>query len=361
MSPSSTAFLRHAERNLLQVLRALVWWYYGEASQIWVHNMRAMTFRDGFPCVDRQLSLIDARLRLGFPSVTSLGELLEMGRRFERSEPRDGIYALLGMVRKDLPAASGRIDYKIPVGRVLEIYTRHVLAERGESYGGMTILLKVSHRKGDIDAREMASWAFRADRAWVRTQDPTDFNDDHDASKGLTLRSEVVLSRYTPSVLTLDGIAVGTTADTISPPTSEDVRDWVCWLRDACIWCERKTSEGPFINDLVRVLAQILCDTAYSGVRTRLKFSHDEALSQTTVLIERCRSWTGSTDPAEDMLSQQHVIESALSPWSYQALDRVRHRRLFKSRDDRLGLGPGVMQTGDIVDICSLGLLSYTG
>jgi hypothetical protein len=352
MSPSSIALIGRAERQLLQVLRALAWWNYGGASRIWLPNMRATAFTDGFSCVDRQLALIDARLHLRHPSVRSLGALLEIGQRFERSEPRDGIYALLGMVHKELPAASIHIDYSIPLGRLLEILTRHVLAEREPGYyGGLNVLLRVTHRKGDINARETASWAFRADRAWLSTQDPADFMNIYNASKGLAVRSEVTDSRCAPSALILEGFAVGFTIDTILPLWEQNVRDWICWLRDACRWFERKTRDDHGKIDSVRVLAQVLCDIAYPGVSPEYDFSHDEALSQGIVVIDQCRSWAGSTNIMDDVVGQEHIVESALSSFSYQLLGRVQHRRLFVTRDKRLGLGPKVMQTGDIVAI----------
>jgi hypothetical protein len=73
-----------------------------------------------------------AKSRLGDAKMTLL-DLLVTGRRFKASEPRDKVYAFLG-IYEDVRGEKSPIpiDYALPVSEVFKKTTIHILQEAGD-------------------------------------------------------------------------------------------------------------------------------------------------------------------------------------------------------------------------------------
>ncbi|KAH8726435.1 heterokaryon incompatibility protein-domain-containing protein, partial [Phaeosphaeriaceae sp. PMI808] len=157
LASSSTCHWGELEFELLDALRAAKWLDYKASSLPF-----SLVITNGLRCASLMWAFID-------PLITQLGEgmmaaLLNLPLDFEKTEPRDGVFAILGLLGtklldRGLPTLL-EVDYDKPLPEVLQDATRYALYENRSL---MTLYLIQRPVKQEIVPRDFSLWTVRAD------------------------------------------------------------------------------------------------------------------------------------------------------------------------------------------------------
>ena len=273
LAPKNTVLLGPIQLDLLVVLRGVVWWAYhpGRPSlsqqaaaslrclyQIFNfvdHKLGSLTLREPkLQKTKRPITIETAHSPHGQPR--GIRNLLLTAMDFEKTEGRDGVYAMLGMMAVEVPGTLTP-DYARSLPEVLQTATRYAIVEAR----GLTILNHVEHRLDDLECGSVASWALRVDRqsdraggchlfsnthrAYSTPQDPpiqgwkdirVFLNYDTGQEEGEFVRSLADASK--PNVLRVRGYLVEAVYKATRSCTREEYdhqgdREYLPWLKEA--------------------------------------------------------------------------------------------------------------------------------
>ena len=271
----------------------------------------------------------------------SFQHLLVLAQNFQKTEPKDGIFATLGMLSEEI--CSLRPDYTKSLGSIMQDATRHVLSQNNN----LGLLRFVNHRS-DLEVGKMPSWVRRADWQYSTETDPRPLKDLFCAANGLAAPSKLRRKPQDPSTLVIEGLLVDRVS-AMTPlcalSTFQDLRKFEAWLLDGLRIIKKATANDLPRSRLIAIASAITAERASSGARaTRSGLEaaarYLECLLETDYLLEAfCETYTRERLEAHGAMRQ--LCE----------LGDVRNRRLFVTATNKPGLGPFVMQEGDVVAI----------
>ncbi|KAK4888832.1 hypothetical protein LTR27_012293 [Elasticomyces elasticus] len=248
MAPRSIALLGPLQLDLYDMLRALVWWAYHSTT---IHSEIA----PGNRCAYAIYFHVSQR---GYAGAPSLEVLLTSALSFQKSEPRDAIFALLAMMDERSSSALSP-DYTKPLWEILQTASRMAIEE------GPTILRYIVHRPGDLEQAELASWAVRVDREADYQLDPSIFLWREDQNYMVSKWRDYSPSRgWESRVLGLKGHQADSVI-LVTPLCSASIYDdsdaFLTWLRQVYTSVDASSSHGI----RAKALAKTLCIDNYQG------------------------------------------------------------------------------------------------
>ncbi|KAI4653184.1 uncharacterized protein J4E79_008697 [Alternaria viburni] len=283
--------------------------------------------------------------------VSTRGHLATMFmtiRQSEKSEPKDSIFAILGLLDKDTSlensqAALLKVDYTKPLSSVLRDATRYALCQGG----GLSPFNMIDHDFDVLnDPQSFPTWAIRADlqrEAWDAVLLPNHFN----ASGGLEAPSLLEDVSFGEEVLLLEGLAVDeiyqTTASCLRSTweTYEDFHEWLISVKGIVLrHCNIPSQEELFLATTFTLVA----GSTYHGMRAQSSDLH--------VLVEYFKSLTVCENAgAAGGIGIKNGFDLAVTRSIYDdsRVDYCLDRRFFVTGAGRVGIGPRCMQPGDVV------------
>jgi len=343
LAPVNICYFGSIQVPLITILRAVSWLQH-EGSLLDMKNVQA---RNGLRCVLEILDLLDHKHGHYSNRKLSFQDLVAMAQSFERTEPRDGIFAILGMLSREQPEF--KPDYTSRIGEVLEEATRHALAENYD----LSPLRFVHHRSRDLRASETASWVWRADWQHNPETDPQPLPDQFCAAQGLgpplrLMEKPDPFSRY----LVLEGficdrMKVLFTTDPCIVPDSpnvvltsrEGLIDFERWLENSLTIVTKQLTLGRKRYVLHAVAAAITVERTSSGSRTTQ--THLKAMVH---YLECLMDKVHMPYDTDFRLAREAMLKQC-------DLSHVRNRVLFMTRGGYIGLGPLATLQQDVIGI----------
>ena len=345
LAPLNTCVLGASQCRLSMLLRVTEWL---------MGDLRDRCARDmlsSLDCLHELFENIDHELgwyAIHGDAKLTLSNLLTAAQSFEKSEPRDGVFAVLGM----LPGLERDIvpDYSRSVASVMQDATRAVLSRQQ----GLGFLRYVVPHSRDLEREDCSSWMFRADRRLDLDQDPVDLpRGPHAASAGLTgPMLHIRTSDRDSPLLDLGGIVVDEvqlTTMQCSQVYSDGVKleAWLFGAMEALRPCaaENKIMQSELESELLEGLSDVVvCGVDLSdGIADSGGISVVKRYLQLVLEVGR-----QSKQRTQKQIGLWNVLESVQVRFS---LSRVRNRRLFITKSGRFGLGIEAVRPGDKVVI----------
>ncbi|KAK5680677.1 hypothetical protein LTS10_007610 [Elasticomyces elasticus] len=330
MAPRSTAFLGTSRFKIHDMLRALVWWGAHFTSY-------PSGITQGVRCLHSMEYHLSYRGHARAPPAQLLFNLLITATVFQKSEPRDSVFALLAMM-DDRSSSYLSPDYTRSLSETLQSASRLALQE------SPSILRCIAHRPGDLEQAEVASWAMRADRELDYGLDPTILPPRDYQTYAVSEGRDKAPSELKSSVLKLT-VYQADTVNVVTPVCTSSIygdrEAFSTWLWQA-IQLYTSVSASSSQEVKAEAFAKTLCADDYYGRRYH-ELTDEERGPMEDFLATLCSAMTG------DILKLLNASEAS-TPGSYQ---RTRHRRCLTTRQGRLGLGPRDMKSGDVVALLS--------
>jgi hypothetical protein len=280
------------------------------------------------------------------PVVRRVIELLQLAYIFQKTEPRDVVYAMLGLrswkedpgLEDEARAALLKVDYTKPVADIIRDVTRYGLIE-AES---LTPIYQPG-RNFEDDDYEFVSWAVRADRPRFAGDAPL-FPKSSFACKGLEAASLFHNTSHGHEVLLIQGFF----ADRVADVTASCDKDFWC-VEDLHLWliqakqavqrnCDRRGMELPIIMDF-----RITCALTVGQGPTGLSASVDNL----TILKEYIRDCEMLSRDAKTKTQRDKVLLKDMET----SLNHCSQRRFFVTAEGRMGIGPSSMRADDCITI----------
>ncbi|TKA71173.1 hypothetical protein B0A55_08657 [Friedmanniomyces simplex] len=343
LAPYNLALLGTLQYDLLIIFRAMVWWARYNPNFSTQLSPEAAA---GFECLGRAHNFTDHQQGALAGRSASLQALLVGGWVFEKSEARDGVFAVLAMAER-LPAAL-MPDYTKPLSDILQAATRYAL----EARSNLELLRNHSIRPGDLEDAAVASWAVRFDRQYDTAIDSTRFPELRKASAGLDKRSRLAAGPLEEGVLQLEGClvdeVVGTTSE-CSGIVYWSKRAFLAWIREAIILYRSGTgprTHPPTGGAFARTLT----------VGAKPFHVNERESEQDEDIVQLCNylNWASTANPR--LLDEQPELHQPVGfYWGCTV-----NRRFFVTRSGLPGLGPQVVQSGDVVVVLRDADVPYT-
>lgn len=232
LAPSNICFLGPFEFDLLDILRSVRWL---------VHKVRYAPKCIGRQALDSTLHLSDFVDKTygshgsGAAKEPSFVQLMDSARSRLVTEPRDRIFAMLGM--KKWPDGTPDVlvpDYKKPIADVLREATRYALRERRDDMSLLWSHLSVPS-EADLEREDFLSWVPMWNTQHSDLADPAILSPWFAAAAGLgqPCHSE---TQVNSNLLHLYGLEICTLTDVSTVLTSEaswDSRSVSSWMESA--------------------------------------------------------------------------------------------------------------------------------
>lgn len=291
--------------------------------------------------IDKDFS---SRARLRNEEGDSVAYALTCARSFESSEPRDHIYGRLGLMQctwQGIPV-SLQPNYQRPVEDVFRDASWFSIREEGVDM----IFPDVRHRSNeDLERTNWKSWVPHWDVAWNENEDATELPWTRKCS------GEPQVSLTENNSLCIKGLLF----DNIVAHTKECLqRSWFSrsdeananrilnWLDEALGIVERATNTSARTLSLQQSALQILGSTLLAN-----------SSCQAHCGLEQFRSFLIRNRRVSDVLYPPDSICSGSNDpsWKYQWAMRQhsQNRRVFATTNGHIGIGPRIMERGDLV------------
>jgi hypothetical protein len=292
-----------------------------------------------FELVDRDKGLLS--------NYRSLTKMLGLAQRFEKTEPSDSIYAILGLIDQDKALAGNEaalleVDYTKPLPDVLRDATRYALCE----LNNLRALDNINHQVDMLaDSQTLPTWTIRPDL--LRHIEEAYTLPFHEACRGLETPSLLSDVSFDKSVLLLQGIVVDQVVQTTVVchnniiNEDEEYHQWLGSVKDMTI--DHRNIAMQENVDLA-IASTLTVDKAKSG-----KAAQPDDLR---VLVEYIKSLAIRKD---DIISDSVSIRPHVDKGKMKAMSKTVHvacckdRRFFVTAAGYMGLGPRWMQPEDIV------------
>lgn len=277
-----------------------------------------------------------------------LTNMLGTIRQFEKTEPKDSIYAILGLLDKGTSLESSQaalleVDYAKSLSSVLRDATRYSLCQSGNLY----VFNLIDHQFDVLaDCQSFPTWVIRVDlrrEASDAVVLPNHFNASG-GLKALSLLDDVSLGE---EVLLLQGIVVDEVSQTTASclrstwENEEEFNEWLISVRDTVLrHCNVASQEELFLA------------TAFTLVASATWVGRRAQSSDLQVLLDYFKSLTSNeNDGALDGVRITKGLNSGKMKLMYEnsATYLCLDRRFFVTESGRVGIGPRCMQPGDIV------------
>jgi hypothetical protein len=342
----------------------------------WIRTNEAK-FLEKYPTTGVYNAYLMYRLRMADWKMSFI-QILQHTRQFEVTDPRDRVYGLLGLPTIDHNVSTGKLymepDYNLNCGQVYTALATKALCERKD----LSVLSSVQHGAHDFRNPSIASWVANWDSCEGHTLAPPHAHAPHMTSFGtepdIRRMDESIYKQidvhcgapgnYSYPMIRIKGIKVGAVE--------------CCMPRfiKTSLW----TSSTAIVYDGVRDMIlksshphETLAWTITAGkdwYGTRIS-DVDDHLRQFRILMDSLGA--GGTFAAHDNTPStteepEHALPSEPKPdRSSLSIDKFMDaaaracisRRFFWTADGRLGLGPAMLDKGDIVCILFGGHMPY--
>ncbi|KAK3641010.1 Ubiquitin-like protein [Elasticomyces elasticus] len=332
---SETDDLRSLQLGLRDMLRALVWWKRHATSD-------DQDISSACICLSSLYYHLSKRGDWYARSVQSLYQLLMTAQEFQKSEPRDSVFALLSIMDEKSSSALSP-DYTRPLSDILESASRLAIQET------QLVLGHIHHRPGDLERAEVASWAMRVDRELDFEIDPVEIPQGYHQTYPVSEGPDETTGGWKSGVLYLVGRhadSVSMVAPVCTPSIYDDHEAFSVWLWQTV---QSYTSvSGPSSREVkATTIAKTLCADNYN-LRRYQQMQDDERMSLEEGLLVALSPET--TERTLNLLQAPHTYAPTSDGifWVY-----LRNRRCFVTQQRRLGIGPRETQSGDIVAMLS--------
>ncbi|KAK5689682.1 hypothetical protein LTR97_012681 [Elasticomyces elasticus] len=352
VSPSNSCYLGEMPPCPLNLLLRTVRWLEYTAQVVYQGGPEGLVGRvcilHLFELADREIGL--AGLTKGDPQ---LPYLLQIAITFERSEPRDGIFALLGMLSKrpkDIVT-----DYTKSTQMILQETTRHVLAHLDRTQF-LHPLNFISHQSDPVD---ICSWMCPYDRQFYEVWDPSPFDTTRSCAwTGLDDQPEVPKGSGGASIdsatITLPGLSVDTISVTSAACSEKYYYDGKLfneWTFNAIL--DLSNCVKPSRADELPLTSEFLGNLARA-------FTTEGKQHGGTVEAEQVAEVTACFSALVNSSTKDNTDPKLFSAVSQTCtLNYLSNRRLFRTAAGRIGLGPKVARPGDVITVLRGGALPF--
>ncbi|CAN9387865.1 unnamed protein product [Alternaria alternata] len=279
-----------------------------------------------------------------FANYRCLASMLDTAHRFEKTEIRDSIYAILGLIDQDEALGDDvallEVDYTKSIPDVLRDATRYALSERND----LEILHRIHHRVDMLaESSTFPTWTFRADLL-LQPQDAYVLPILYCPNKGLEAPSMLSDIHLNENVLLLQGIAADQVVKTTV--TYDNDLDYYQWLISA--------KDMVKCHGNIAMQENIDLDMTYTLVVGQTRSGEKAQPDDLQELAEYIKGLANREDgvDSDGVNIRPHFDEEKLARLlRYQKMIYCRDRRFFITAAGRLGLGPRCMQPEDIVVI----------
>jgi hypothetical protein len=344
LASSNTCHWGASEFNLLHTIHAAKW--LGYRSRFIPDVLRDCP---GLICAIFMFDLLDPDPRF-VPTRKYLSGMFWTVQQFEKTEPRDSIYAILGLLDQDTSLANDQaallgVDYTRSLPDVLRDATRYALYQRG----ALSVLPLIDHPSGVlVDSQLFPTWAIRADvqrDVWQAGTLPYWFT----ACEGLKAPSLLADVSFGENLLLLEGIVAGKVLQTTdicleSTCNSHEVfHRWLVSVKEIAM------SHSNVANQEELYLA--IAFTLVASITPSGKRAQSEDLQ---ILVEYLKSLAmDDDDRASDSARSKKGFdfERATSMQDVSSLNYCINRRFFVAGTGSMGIGPRCMQPGDVVTV----------
>lgn len=294
--------------------------------------------------------------------------ILDQAREQNSSNPRDKVFALLGHPLAKRKSGNGTIvqaDYSKTIAKVYQ----ELAVELMRDHGNLHPLSAVVHLSVDLtEENATASWVPQ----WDFTHDlPHMLTGDRDRFRAATSTNPTFLFPNSSNILQVEGFIFDTvlcqaeeilTTDPIHKQSILDSGgDYIRVLYDMAVGWQESSNSDKTADDSKRIIALTL---AAEGSRLSRYVKLDPDQRARLLLADFSEYWiqncatnneraNGILNPGIDSLSINFEGLPPPSACSYRwaATYALKRRRLFYSKEGYFGVGPAVMQPGDIVCI----------
>jgi len=338
--------------DLLDTVRAASWLMYK-----WRFVPGSLGNDVGLRCASEMFEILYPDLRFG-SKREYLATMFVTIQKFEKTEPKDSIYAILGLLYKDTSLESSQaalleVDYAKTLSNVLRDATRYSLCQKGDLYA-----LKLINHRFDVldDSQSFPTWTLRADLQ-QGAQDPSYLPNYFNASGGLEapyLLHDISLGE---EVLLLQGIVVDkvyqTTASCVESTWRKhgEFHDWLISVRDIVLChCDVTSQEELFLA------------TAFALVAGRARDGGRAQSCDLQVLVEYFKSLTvceNAGAPGGIGIKNGFDLAATRSIYDDSRVDYCLDRRFFVTGAGCVGIGPRCMQPEDTVVVLRGGNLPF--
>jgi len=275
--------------------------------------------------------------------------LLQRSRRFETTDPRDRIFAVLGLPTTDASTDKGLLflepDYALSVSELYLRVARRII-EKEQSLG---ILSAVQHR-ADIEEEEgIPTWVPRWDRFSINILAGVDGN-SHSVATGLP-NHEFKLKHKDPGSLMVKGLEIGTVSNLTDTMSQQDFQTAEVHGPTSNVWSQRVEClfGQPTESDLKALAWTMTAGKDWADEPIRDPASH---------LADFIAWWSKVSIHAPD-IGARSTAEIGNAERFLVAASDCWDRRLFVTENGYVGLGPEALRAGDVVCVISGGPVMY--
>jgi hypothetical protein len=283
-----------------------------------------------------------------FSNYRPLSTMLELARRFEKTEARDGAYAILGIIDRDNALGDDgvallKVDYTKSIPDVLRDATRYALCEDSHA----NVLCNINHQVDVLEEfQTFSTWTVRADLV-RQPGDAAVLPDRFHACKGLEASSLLSDVSFDKTVLLLQGIAVDQVVQTTIVchqriwDDYEGLHQWLGSIKDMTI-------HDPNIAMQEKVDLAIASTVVIGKTRSGTEAQPDDL----QVLVEYIKGLAIREDGIiSDGVSVRPTVDHKKIVAVLKTVDvwMCKDRRFFITAAGFMGLGPRCMKPEDIV------------
>ncbi|KAK5711210.1 hypothetical protein LTR17_018502 [Elasticomyces elasticus] len=341
VSPSNTCYLGTVSCPLGLLLRAIKWLDYTTQFNL-PPGMIESPERSCLSCLrilaDYADPVLDGHHYLKAHSAY-FGILVMNARAFERSEPRDGVFAVLGMLDKPIGIVP---DYTKSMQALLQVTTRLMLQEANDLY----TLDAINHEE---DLGNGCSWVYPFSRSFDPASEPFPLiTSDLWPSWALGSPTKLNEDRGDADTIVLEGFKTDNVFST-TPVCTEDTflrpsSFGLLWLYQAAI--ELGESLETEEETLKKIAQAVTADHNKEG-----DFATVEDMNTVTAFLSALMRSKGVNDQTLYVLFTEAE--------SHCDFSQVRWRLLFRTTSGKIGCGPKVARPGDIVAVVRGGAAPY--
>jgi hypothetical protein len=349
LASTSICYWGDVQVNLRDILRVAQWLYYKSQHVPACVRQSAGWFRAAIMANHVDPAIRNNPLRQKRPQY--FYRVMYLSRYFEKTEPRDSIFAILGLMEgvtigKDEHAALLEVDYTKPLSDVLRDATRYALCQ-DKWLEVLTYAYPLSDQPKDDQA--FSSWTARTDLR-SGAHDQILFPGFYSASEGLDKPSLLGDMTYGAHVLLLEGIVVGQVIQTTPIFTgdtywSENLYTGLIKAKEIALRrCSLVFHEGSNEGCIAMALTIIAAET------TKLTRAQPEDVAEfgeylaSVVIDEAAPGGTDADRISQDVETLDHISKSL-------RFSHGMHRLFFATSEGHMGLGPKSMQPDDLVVI----------
>jgi len=286
----------------------------------------------------------------------SLGDMMLSTQIFEKTEPRDSVYAILGLL-KSKEASSDRgtalleVNYAKPVPDIMRDATRYALSESGHLGSVIGASCGLYDEAADDGFATWAMWVYQS-----RGLDPIpQFAPDCElgwACRGLEPATLLADVSRGPGVLLGEGF-ITDRAIVTTIPYNEGIYDydglyhWLISVKDLFLKSYDHDADTKYFA---------LASTLVVGRERSMRRAQPDDLAMFKSYLKSLNVLEDIPPPTDPNGERAEHLQALVDSTQASSLYCC-HRRFFVTAEGRMGLGPSSMQAGDLVVVLRGGSL----